>query len=364
MSGLNLEKLKVVQETLVKRGSGASKNWIALSKIEEPIDVRILDPLPNMDGIYFLEVPTWWVNGVKLISPRMLDNAKVKDKDVIDEILAQAKNDAKTDKTLAKLINAKDDKTDMPKIQFKWDYWVPVLQFVWETDKRSSELLGIYNKDGSYDVELIRKFIVDDRVKFLQANITSLKAINTLLTSRGGANMLDAVKGKNIQLQKTGKGRDTKYAVVPTEEMPMPADFYTLEKMPDPYEVAQALMMDDEYMAAVIEKYLYGDVEVPNKDDHYLFPEIREKLKERNKDDEETEESKPSRRRGTQSPAPEAKQADPPPTGRRQLAGSSPAHDDLGIAQPPDQPVTGTRRSPGRPAGGRRNLAQDLIETK
>jgi hypothetical protein len=29
--------------------------------------------------------------------------------------------------------------------------------------------------------------------------------------------------------------------------------------------------MSDEYMASVIEKYLYGDVEIPNKDEHYRF---------------------------------------------------------------------------------------------
>lgn len=365
MPGLDLGKLKEAAETLKKRGSG-SQNWITLSKIEAPLDFRILDPLASMGGIYYQEVPLWWVNGVRLISPRMLDAST---KDVIDDVLTKAKSEARTDKTLAKLLNAKDDKTKIAKIQFKYDYWVPGLQFAWETDK-TAELTGIFLPGGGgYDVELIRKFIVDGRVKVLQANITALKAINTLLTSRGGANMLDPVKGKNIQLQKSGEGRDTKYAVVPMEEMPMPADFYTPEHFTDPFEIAQALMMTDEYMIAVIEKYLYGDVEIPNEDDSYRFPEIREKLKDKTKEDDSAP-AAPSRRRGGAAPA----QAAPAPT-RGRAAGpvsGTAAHDDLATAAPPVPAVpvvpARTPRGAGRPAagasrgGGKRNLANDLIE--
>jgi hypothetical protein len=279
-------------------------------------------------------------------------------KDVIDDILAEAKLAARTDKTLAKLLNAQDDKTKMPKIQFKYDYWVPGLQFAWETDK-TANITGIFLPGGGYDTELIRKFIVDGQVKILQANITALKAINTLLTSRGGANMLDPVKGKNIQLQKSGEGRDTKYAVVPMEEMPMPADFYTEEKMTDPFEIAQALMMTDEFMVAVIEKYLYGDVEVPNKDDNFRFPDIREKLKDKTKEDD-SEPATPSRRPRGGTPAASTPAA-PPVRGHAPVA----ANDDLATAAPVVAPPAPARR--GRPAtaparGGRRNLAQDLTD--
>ena len=367
MSGLNLDKLKDVQETLNKRGSGSGKNWVTLSKIgEEPLDCRILDPLATMDGIYFVEVPVYWINGERLISPKLLDPNS---KDVIDQILDQAKADAKTDKTLAKLLNAKDEKTDMPKIQFKWDYWVPILQFAWDYDAKTKNLKGIFNADLTYNVELIRNFIVDGRVKILQANITSLKAINTLLTSRGGANMLDAAKGKNIQIQKTGKGRDTKYAVVPMEEMPMPADFYTEEKMTDPYEIAQALMMTDEYMAAVIENYLYGDVEIPNKDDNFRYPEIREKLKDRTQEEEPQEEKASRRRGGAPTPSSTSGRGTVPPNTFQEEAApvrgrvATPpvvANDDLATAPPAAPPVRRGRPAAAPARGGRRNLADDL----
>lgn len=367
MPGLNLDKLKEQQEKLNSRSGGASKNWITLSKIEKPLDFRILDPLPTMDGIYYLEIPIWWINGKKFISPKLLDPSL--QKDVIDEILDEAKTAAKTDKALAALLNVKDEKSKMPKVasQVKYDYWVPGLEFEWKQAKNQIE--GIYAKDGSIDTELVKQFIVDGRVKILQANITSLKAINTILTSRTGGNMLDPVKGKNIQIQKTGEGRDTKYSVVVMEEMPMPAEFYGPDMFTDPYEVAQAQMMTDEYMASVLENYLYGDVEVLNKDDNYRFPEIREKLKDKYKDDDEAEvkPQRPSRaskaaapaapqtdasRAPAPTPAPEpapAPQAAPPArTGRR---GAAPAA--------PEAPA-----GPGRPRGGRRNLANDLIETK
>jgi hypothetical protein len=289
-SGLNLTRLNEEQKKLEQRGGGGKKNWIPLSKIEEPLDIRILDPLPTMDGVYYVEVPTWWINGQRVISPRLVD--KTLKEDIIDEILNEAKIAAKTDKSMAAILNATDPKTSVAKIQFKYDYWVPVLHLKWDVGS-DNQIKGILNAKNEYDPELIAKYIADNRVKFLQANITSLKAINTLLTARTNKDMLDAVLGQNLQIQKTGKGRDSKYQVLPTEHMPMPAIYYGPEKFVDPFVVAQSLMYDDDYMAAVIENYLYGDVQVPNKDLHWAYPDIRAELKDRNLDDDAEEDSAP-----------------------------------------------------------------------
>jgi len=67
-TGLDLGKLKEKEEELKKRGGDGSKNWIQVSKIDKPLDVRILNPLPSMDGVYFVEVPVWWINGKRCIS--------------------------------------------------------------------------------------------------------------------------------------------------------------------------------------------------------------------------------------------------------------------------------------------------------
>ncbi len=355
MAGLDLNKLKEQQEILKKRGGDGSKNWIALRKLEdETLDFRILDPLPSMEGIYYLEVPVWWIKGERLISPKLIDFKM--DKDAVDLVLDEARKAARNDSSLSQLLNAKNE-NKMPIIQSSYEYWIPVLKFDWkyQEDRSGNKVIvGITNEKGEYDLDAIRKFIVDDRVKFLQANVTCLKAINTILTTRGMGGCLERVNGRNMQLQKTGKGKETKYSVLPMEQMPMPQEFYTAEKFTDPLDVAKALIMSDEYMASVIEKYLYGDVEIPNKDEHYRFPEIHERLKNKYKDNDEDAQPKAQRPGRTrinfdQAPAEEA----PAPAPTRQ-APAAPVQE---IA-----PAPVSRR--GRPAGTRRDLASDLKDVR
>lgn len=310
-TGLDLSKLMEKQEELNKRGSGAS-NWIQVSKIEKPLDFRILDPLPSMDGIYYVEVPIWWINGHRLISKKLYGPDEV---DVVEEIKKEAEKVAKTDKTISELLKKKGEK-GISLIQFKWEYWIPVLEFEWDMD-RSNKIAGIYAPDGSVDPALVAKFIKDQRVKILVANITTLKAINALATTRGYGNMMTREEGVNLILTKTGKDRDTKYTVTPDSgRMPMPAEYYQEGKLTDPFEIAESLMYTDEYMKAVIENYIYGDVEIPeDSDDNYANPEIRAKLKERFKEGtESTEQAPPPRRRpGAPAPAPEAPAPAPTP---------------------------------------------------
>lgn len=300
-TGLDLSKLMEKQEELNKRGSGAS-NWIQVSKIEKPLDFRILDPLPSMDGIYYVEVPIWWINGHRLISKKLYGPDEV---DVVEEIKKEAEKVAKTDKTISELLKKKGEK-GISLIQFKWEYWIPVLEFEWEMD-RSNKIAGIYAPDGSVDPALVAKYIKDQRVKILVANITTLKAINALATTRGYGNMMTREEGVNLILTKTGKDRDTKYTVTPDSgRMPMPIEYYQEGKLTDPFEIAESLMYTDEYMKAVMENYIYGDVEIPeDSDDNYANPEIRATLKEKFKESAEpTEQAPPPRRRpGAAAPA-------------------------------------------------------------
>jgi len=342
-TGLDLGKLKEKEEELKKRGGDGSKNWIQVSKIDKPLDVRILNPLPSMDGVYFVEVPVWWINGKRCISKKIFGP---EEKDVIELMKEEAELAAKTDKTLAELLTKKGD-NDIPKIQFKWEYWVPVLQLAWTLDGQNN-IAGIYGPDGkSYDVEKIKKFITDERVKILVANLTVIKAINVIATTRGNSQMMSAADGMNIVITKTGTKRDTKYAVAATEKMPMPAEFYQEGKLVDPFEIAQSLMHTDAYMEAVMGNYLYGDCEIPADGDvNYEFPEIRAALKDKFKESEpETTAAAPRRRPGAAAPTPAAETApaaEAAPRGR----GRAP------IETAP-------------PAGGRRrNLVQDLKDTQ
>lgn len=287
MSSLDIAKLKQQQEELEKRSSG-SKNWIQLSKIEDPIDVRILDPLPSMDGVYYVEVPMWWINGTRVISPKLFGPDE---KDVVEEVIEEAKKSK--DPTLKKLLTATGD-NGMAKIQKKVEFWVPVLKLNFEI--KNDKLQGVYDAKGEFDTELIRKFVEDDRCKILVSGIQLLKSINTIATSRGGSQMTDPVNGFNLTIGKTGEKRKTKYTALPADKIPMPSDFYSEEKMADPFEIAQSLMLTDEYAELIILNYLYGDALPEVTDDDYEYPEIRAKLKNKFSEQEESSDPKTSKR--------------------------------------------------------------------
>jgi len=289
--GLDVNKLNELQEDLEKRSQGSSKNWINVKKIEEPIDIRIMDPLAAMNGIYYIEVPVWWVNRQKLISPKFLG-----EECVLDAAVKMA-NTAK-DAEITALLYAKEN--NMPKVSFSYEFWIPVLQFIWDVNKKQ-EIINIYDKGDNYDVNKILKFVVDDRVKIMQTGISLLKQINQLATARGGGVMTEILDGFNIQISKSGKGRDTKYAAVKTEAMPMPGIFY--EDQISVIDVAKSQIFTNEYLDSVIGEYLYGE---EKKEEEYAFPEIRAELEERFKEDESEEKKTPARKRPGARTAPKA----------------------------------------------------------
>jgi hypothetical protein len=337
---LDLTRLGEEQEKLNKRGGDGSKNWIQLSKLEKPLDVRIMDPLPSMDGIYYVEVPTWWINGKRLISKKIYGP---EEKDVVEEMKKEAELAAVTDKTLSEILSKKNSK-GIPLIQFKWEYWVPVLQFAWQLDNKN--VISGITTSGQYDVNLIKKFIVDDRVKIAVANITVIKAINVIATTRGNSNFLDPVEGMNIVIRKSGEGRDTKYAVAAAERMPMPLEFYQEGKLTDPFEIAESLMYTDEYMELVMGNYLYGDVQIPAEaDSNYEHLDIRKKLKDKFSETAVEEAPTPRRRPGAAAPT----APDPAPVVAPEAAHAARRH----AATTPPTP-TGRKR---------RNLVDDLKET-
>jgi hypothetical protein len=316
---LDVKRLNEAQKDLDKR-SGGNKNWIQLSKIEEPIDVKIMDPLPAMNGIYYIEVPVWWIDGTRIISPKIYGPAEF-------DIVESAINEAKTskDKDILALLNAKDANGNL-KVQKKNEYWVPGLKFNWKFDTQQ-QIVGIWDSNGALDVELIDKFIEDNKWKIISMGIMALRAINKIATARGGYKMPNQLDGFNITLSKTGEKKKTVYSAVKADDFPMPAKYYDVDKMIDPFEVAESLMFTDDYMNMVIGKYLYGE-ECPEKpgDEHYANPEIREKLKNRlSEESEETEVKSTARQRPGRGAAPVVAAAEPAATkgfGRR---GAAPA---------------------------------------
>jgi hypothetical protein len=362
---INVAALEAAQKELSKRTGNGGRNWIQVSKIEAPIDFRIADPLPQMNGVYFQEVKVWWVNGNRIISPKLFGPQEV---DTVELALAEAKRSK--DPTLLALINAKGE-NKMPKIQEKYEYWVPVLKFSWDLDKQGN-IKGINGADGNPDPELIKQFIDDYHWKILVANITALKAINEIATKRGGAKMTDRLEGFNLILSKSGAGRDTRYSVVrDSVSLPMPEELYKPDRLVDPFEVAQSLMYTDQYMDQIIGQYLYGE-ECPERDDTcYAYPEIREKFKALLTDSDDTEVKETARPRPGRAAAAPATSVAPAPTRAAAPIAEAPAAPVVpqrgsvegpvrgrpAAAARPGRPAAAPARTAGRPA---RNVADDL----
>jgi len=286
--GIDVNKLKTLHEEIEKRTQGSAKNWLNAKKIDGSIDVRIMEPLPDMEGIYYLEVPVWWVNGNKLISPKFFGE------DCPVEIaIAEAKT-AKDPDVLA-LLSAKDG--NMKKVDFKYEYWIPILQFDWRFNKAGNAIADIYDKNGAFDVNLIKSFIVDERVKMFQVGVSLLKSINAVATARGGGDMTESETGFNLNITRTGAGRDTKYGATKQEAMPMPIEFY--ENQVSPHDILKALMYTNEYMDSVIGEYLWGE---ERKEETYRFPEIKAALKARFEEEAEAPAKKGARPSRTAAP--------------------------------------------------------------
>jgi len=357
---IDVKALEAAQKDLQKRSGGGSKNWIQLSKIEAPIDIRIADPLPSMNGVYFQEVPVYWINGTRVISSRIFGP---QEKDVMKNALDEARKSKDPD--ILALLNAKGD-NGIPKIQERVEFWVPVLKFSWELDKQGN-IKGINDGNGNPSTVLIKDYIDDYHWKILVTGISALKAINAIATSRGGAKMTECVEGFNLTLSKTGEKKQTKYSAVKADILPMPADLYTPEKLVDPFEVAQSLLYTDEYQDQIIGKYLYNEACPEKTDDCYAYPEIREKFKALLTDEEPEEKATPRQRPGRAAtpvaeptPPPTAPAAETPHVPTRGSASSAPARTRAGAHTAAPTRGLAAAAPAGRPARSGRNLAEDL----
>jgi len=267
---VDAKKLKDFQKELEDR-TNLTKDWINAQKLPsgEGIDIRVLDPLPNMNGLYFLEVSIWWINGKKIISPKVFNEP-----DIVKEVIDEAK--AQGDPDIDKLLKAVGP--NGPKIQEKTEYWIPVVQFAWKFE--GDEIIGIFDADNNKDVDLIEKFIVDHAAKILACGPTLMKAINHEATVRGGYVMMEREKGFNLYIEKTGSGRNTVYKASKMDQMPMPEKYYGEGNTPDLLLMCKAGMNTDEYMENVICNYLYGDELLEKGEEHYRYPEAKDALKE------------------------------------------------------------------------------------
>lgn len=235
--GLDISKLRDLQKNIKKKAGQGDGVFLYSNKLTpEGTDIRLLPPLPNMNGIYFLEQTGWWINGVFVIVDE--------DNDPIDQEIEEAR--ASKDKSLIALLDKKKDKMNLIKKETRYLLSILVLNVT-------------YNK---YDEP--ERVEVDD-AKILICKPTLLTEINTLVTSRHYQNgtkngIADRVKGWNITLSKEGQGLDTKYRAIGwTTQMEMEEKYYEEDKIPDIIKVHRKAMKSIEYQRSVIRNYLYGE---------------------------------------------------------------------------------------------------------
>lgn len=292
MSGLNLGKVQEAEEDLKKRGGGGL--FLRLAKNESK-EIRILDPLPNMEGLYWVEVPQWWIDGKVITSPEFIGET-----DYIQQVIDEYRALYAKDKKLAqfnKMLDATKGEHKTKVIQKTSGFWIPVLELQFETEEvdGAEELVGIYDENGDFDVEKIKNYVVGGRPSILDAKRTLLKSITAILTTgRGGGNYLSADKGYNMVISRKGEGRNTVYSAVLQDKMPMPKEFYS-DKAIDVVNIAKSQIPTNDYIDAVLEAYFEGG-KAPEEVD-YRFPELREKLKGQTASDESEEEEAPTRSR-------------------------------------------------------------------
>ena len=234
---LDIKKLREMQKQINNNAGKGDGILLFSNKLtEEGLDIRLLPPKENMNGVYFLEQTGWWVNGKYY--PIDEDN------DVIEEEIEEARASKKKD--LIALIDKKEG--GMAKLKKETRYLLPILV-----------LKTVYNDDE----ELVSCKVEEARV--LVAKATVLMEINKIVTSKQYQNgtkdgIADRVKGWNITLTKEGKGLDTKYhAIGWTERMEFDEKWYEDKVVPDVVKIDNDMRKSDEYLVSVIRNYLYGE---------------------------------------------------------------------------------------------------------
>ena len=239
--GLNVSKLKELQKGLTERASGGGdKLFLQSNKIGEETNVRLLPPLPRMNGIYYVDQEGWWINGKYYLSN---STPMLKGKDVIQQEVDDAK--ALKDKDLDALISAKKD--GKPLLKKEYRSLMPLL------------LLDVkYDEDDQVESVIV----VDDKAKVLVAKPSLMREINRVVTSRPVQNktedgIMDREKGHNMILSRTGTGLDTTYNATHSFICEMPEDYY--KDIPDVMKLTEDMAKSDTYLRGVIRNYLYGE---------------------------------------------------------------------------------------------------------
>lgn len=307
---INLDALRKKDDEIKSR-SGGSDLYFSGKDVGEETFVRILPPLPDQKGIYFLEQIGYWINKRFYISPATF-GMKCPIEEYLEDIAGIIESEG--DKELEKLYNDVNKKS-------RFVFPALVLQNV-EFDEEG--------EISSYDV-------LNGKPVIFQAGAMQLKAINNVVLSpkinrklaKMKTDISDRKHGYNILLSKKGEKLDTEYFAEADEQCEIDAKYY--KSIPSIIRDAKSQIYADEYLLSMLDHYFYGD---PMPEDNAKVSVFAEELKAAKEEkseeveeakaeekperrrprrgvDEEEKEERPSRRRRNAEPDPEPEEEEP-----------------------------------------------------
>lgn len=313
---MDMEALNDLDAELSKKGE--SKDLFFSQKlITEETPIRLLPPLPHMNGIPYMKVIRWWIDKKPFISHSTFGKADVIQLAVDEALRTDPRTKKYVDPDAAELANDKE------RIKKSVEYWMPIL-------------LLEYKMKGKNVVDCK---VEDGYAKILQCGPQLMKRINKVVTSRAAQNntedgICDRVKGMNILLSKTGKKMSTEYDASIGEAWEFDQKFY--EDIPNMAEIAKSQIKLHKYLTAFARQYLFGE-EIPDeveaaeveraKVQKEKYAEaMKEKERARDNEEEEPEdEPQPKKAASKKAPAPDEEE-DPAP---KKTAKKKPVDDDL-----------------------------------
>ncbi len=233
--GLNYDALEGMDKELNVGGGG----YLNQGDIDPTMDIRLMPPQEGMNGLPYLKIHLWWIDGKKFISPETFGEVCP-----ITEAVTAAEEMAKTDPSLKDILNAKAQYGK--KLEKKIECWAGVLQF---------KLDNPNNPDSPYSV-------VDEEWKVLQMGKMLTSAVNAVLLDRfSRPDPTDMVVGKNIILKKTKKNNRTQYTATGwdgKQDLTAFSDLYQPDRFRDIVGLVREQMATDQEMQEEINQYLYG----------------------------------------------------------------------------------------------------------
>ena len=216
------------------------------------VNIRIMPPLPSLNGYFYLHLVSYWINGTNYISPETFG--------LPCPIAAAIKDIEKSD----------DDELhallDDDKFSRKEEYLMSALLLDVEYKQR---------KLHSVDV-------LDDELKIFKCSYSVIKQLNAYVSHQQYQNgtalgVFDADEGYNFIIGKEVKGKQTSYKVMPwTKSYGIDEEWF--EDVPDLVATVKKRLYQDSYLQGVVDNYFY-DEDMP--DDSTKFSKSTKKKKKK-----------------------------------------------------------------------------------